>query len=249
MNKLKIILILLVCFYNCIYSNNYSNKESIIDDEDPIKSNSESIKNTIKIFKKKYCFKSTKTPNNSFIKRSNGKENALKEFKFIFREKDQGGGLGNLKKIKLWASNNEWKKIRKSHYDWWMFPNDQGSSKEFAFDEELLTELSRDKAYVSDYIEGVRLVLLAWGWDLNNNKFVENPHPDQRWDGYAVRLMKIIYSLILLEQAEEYESVCKFIISIIKRDHGGVPYEDIEDWKWINIYAKVKERLKNEIKT
>ncbi len=251
MNKINIILLFIFYFHNCKDSNNDTNENSIneIEYQNPVKSESKNIKHSIETLKKEYCFKSIQIPNNSFIKRSKSKEDALKEFKYIFREKDQGD-FGNLKKIKLWASNNEWGKIHSFHYDWWMFPSDRSTSgykMKFAFDKQLLKELLKDKSYIDDYLEGVRLVLLAWGWDLKNKKFIDNPHPDQKWDSYSIRLLKIIYSLILLEQVSEYDSVCKFVIAIIKRDHKGIPYEDKGDWKLINIYAEVKERLKKKL--
>ncbi|MCP3659338.1 MAG: hypothetical protein GY830_03060 [Bacteroidetes bacterium] len=195
----------------------------------------------IKELKSQYCFKNKKY-NNEFINISKGVEEALKEYKYIFREKEQGDGYGNLKKIKMLANKKDWDKIHHIHYDWWMFPSDRDSAgydMTYSFDERLINELKKDKKYIKDYLEGIKYVLLAWGWDFEKNSPIKNLDTNQKWDGYSVRLLKIIYSTILLEQLDAYNSVCKFIEYIINNFHNGVPYPNTGNWEYINLYTKV----------
>ena len=43
-----------------------------------------------------------------------------------------------------------------------------------------VAELAADEAWIADYLDGVRIEALAWGWDLAAAAPVPDPDPEQR---------------------------------------------------------------------
>ena len=115
------------------------------------------------------------------------------------------------------AAANEWSRVHSAHYDWWMFPINRGSSYglKWTVHEGDVEELERDPEFVKNYLRGVELQALAWGWDLNKAEYVQNPHPDQRWSNWPIRLWKCASSLRLFGFTVEFESMKKYAQHLI----------------------------------
>lgn len=109
-----------------------------------------------------------------------------------------------LARFRDWALRHEWSAMHRAHYDWWMFPVDRPSSYGFRFtvyaDE--VRELTADDAYLAGYREGVRLLLLGWGWDTQLCELVHDPDADQRWHDWPIRLLKCLDSTRLFGQED-----------------------------------------------
>ena len=123
------------------------------------------------------------------------------------------------------ASRGRWKDIHDSHYDWWMFPIDSPSSDRlkwsvYAGD---IAALKQDPTFIRDYRRGVELLMEAWGWDLDNQEFLPDPAPVQKWQGHPVRLYKAAYSLWLFGDETQFASLRKYALTLIRRG---------EDFKW-----------------
>ena len=109
------------------------------------------------------------------------------------------------------ASRN-WQAIHSRHFDWWQFPIDDGSRVEFNMNSESDIETLRsDEDWISGYLESVKLVAKAWGWDVDACALISD---GGFWDKKDVRLAKIIRSLWLFEQSEYFESMQKFATHI-----------------------------------
>lgn len=117
-----------------------------------------------------------------------------------------------------WAVNREWLSFHKSHYDWWAFPFDKPSSYAFAYtiyDEEV-NKLKEDKFFIEKYLKGVELLMLSWGWDLKQEKLIDNPDSDQKWQNWPIRLHKCAMSVKLFGFKKEYNSIKKYAEYLMK---------------------------------
>ena len=117
------------------------------------------------------------------------------EMKNSLRNSKEGG---NLTKFREWAKEKKWKEIHNSHYDWWMFPipiNSSGQGMKYALFGGDILELKKDPTYIADYLEGVELVCLAWGWNLKTSSLISSPTQGQKWTCYDIRLQKMLQSL------------------------------------------------------
>jgi len=119
----------------------------------------------------------------------------------------------------VWASRNEWIEFHLGHYDWWMFPIDEPSSFGYAWvvSEGDVQELKQDPKYLTNYLRGVELLALSWGWDLRRKTYVPNPMPDQRWQEWPIRLYKVSKSLKLFGFEEQFESMRKYANDLIQK--------------------------------
>jgi hypothetical protein len=104
-----------------------------------------------------------------------------------------------LARFEVWAARGDWHAIHRAHYDWWMFPIDETSQHGapytvYAGD---IVELKQDPVYVRNYLRGVTLLALAWGWDLKERCPVARPQPGQAWSDWPIRLYKAGRSLQL----------------------------------------------------
>ena len=132
-----------------------------------------------------------------------------------------------LLKFRQWAREDKWEMFEPlhSHYDWWMFPIDrtsQGHGATYQLNQREIETLKDDIEFMSDYREGVKLVLNSWGWDANRGKQVESPKDSQQWKGYGVRLGKMAESLSLFDETELYDQVKKFYTQ--------VAHTNVEEW-------------------
>jgi hypothetical protein len=131
-----------------------------------------------------------------------------------------GGGVG-LAKLKKFTP----KKIHESHFDWWLFPIDRSSNgygDRFNLKEENFRGLINNDSFMKDYVEGIRRVLWGWGWDLDKNQvIISSDFPDQKWDGYAIRLIKMANSLLLFIQYAEKEGK-RGLVTNLKKQYASI---------------------------
>jgi len=133
------------------------------------------------------------------------------------------GPGGNLTKFIKWDKARTYSRFHHSHYDWWMFPNDRdswGQGRKYAvFQEDIDALLDEVEGYLENYKLGTRLVLRSWGWNMDEERFYEKEEKtkEQRWTGYNVRLLKMLYSTIILKQWDVYRSVYKFCIGLLEQ--------------------------------
>ncbi len=109
-----------------------------------------------------------------------------------------------LNDFEQWARNEDWSKFHHSHYDWWTFPIPEGSSKGMAYTvyEDEVNQLFKDCRYINSLKRCTDLVCKAWGWDLYNRKFIENPAYNQKWSNWPIRLYKMAFCLEFLGLSE-----------------------------------------------
>lgn len=111
-----------------------------------------------------------------------------------------------------WADEGNWLAFHEAHYDWWMFPIDQPSRLGFAYtvNHDAIENLMNDQEFMSNYIRGVELLLLSWGWKLYEKSLVPNPEEHQSWHDWPIRLSKCAQSLELFGCTETYQSVVAY---------------------------------------
>lgn len=143
---------------------------------------------------------------------------------------DHSFGCCGLTQLQAFSRSKDYNAIRSHHYDWWMFPIDRsttGKGEKFRLSSHHFTTLAQHPAFIKDYIEGIRIVLDAWGWDLKNKRDISKG--SQRWDGYGIRLAKMANSLQLFiknaktpsvrkELENVYQSVRLFYRNIVLRN-------------------------------
>jgi hypothetical protein len=114
-----------------------------------------------------------------------------------------------LDSFEAWAINNRWGSFHVNHFDWWMFPIDEPSRFGYAWTvyEGDVAELMNDEAYIRNYLRGVELLSLSWGWGLYNRNYVAGPQGDQSWQGWPIRLYKASKSLKLFGFDHLFESL------------------------------------------
>ena len=111
-----------------------------------------------------------------------------------------------------WALNDEWETFHSSHYDWWTFPIDRPSSYGLAWTvyQGDAAELKQDGVFVANYLAGVRLVALSWGWDVAAATHIPAPKLGQSWHNWPVRLFKAALSCRLFGYADLFSSLKTF---------------------------------------
>lgn len=132
-------------------------------------------------------------------------------FPLMARQKRQ------LDDFEKWAAAGDWREIHLAHYDWWMFPIDAPSSYGYAWTvyEGDITALKQHADYIQNYLRGVELLALSWGWDLAKQDFIANPAADQRWFDWPIRLYKCAKSLQLFGFETEFESMRQYALHLI----------------------------------
>lgn len=136
---------------------------------------------------------------------------------FVTRVKDK-----QLKTLRLFRTKAEvgaWGGIHHAHFDWWMFPIEDGSHDEFnVYSQEDIDGLVSDDEWLPRYREAVTLMLAAWGWDAEGRTMVTDAGRDQGWSNWDVRLAKVVRSLYLFEQKDLMESAQHYA-RLVQRDH------------------------------
>lgn len=123
-------------------------------------------------------------------------------------------GLGSLEKFRSWSKANQWYEFSsRNHFDWWMFPIGDESSQGYAYTvlAKDIEMLKNDKVFLNNYREGLRLMFLSWGWNLESSSLISNPGEYQRWRGYDVRLRKALLSMYLFSQDKYFESGLRYL--------------------------------------
>ena len=144
----------------------------------------------------------------------------IEGLKLAMMEQDQEG-LGSLTKFRKWASLNKWIEFsNKNHFDWWMFPIGDESSRGYRYSvfNQDIELLKKDAEFINNYREGLRLIFLSWGWDLEKSTEVLSPALDQEWRYYDVRLRKAIHSMYLFDQDKYLSSALKYVQKLSKEE-------------------------------
>jgi len=141
-----------------------------------------------------------------------------KHSEFIGLEALKVAQANQLKKLEEWVLNNDWQKFQVSHFDWWMFPFSKPSQYGFAYTvyESEIQTLKQDPEFIKNYLRGVELVLLSWGWDLYKEEMVPEPALNQEWHNWPIRLYKCGMSLQEFGFETEFNSVRKYANIILK---------------------------------
>jgi len=157
-----------------------------------------------------------KTDLNKIDKKNNDNDfvtyDKMKEY---MQNGDEGPGL---KQFKEWETLMSWNEIHGAHYDWWVFPIPDPSNNYLKYSVFLedIKILKEDTVYVTNLKECARIICLAWGWDLNNKKYIDNPDTinGQIWQDHSIRLFKMILSLLCFELIDEANSAIQLGKSI-----------------------------------
>lgn len=119
-------------------------------------------------------------------------------------------------------SNTDWSKLHDDHFDWYMFPIDDGSRVEYNVSSELhVGRLKSNVEWFAGYREGISLALSAWGWDTASARRIEPLAQGMGWTDWDVRLSKIIRSLWLFEEATLLNSLQSFAREIQANEKRG----------------------------
>eukprot|EP00729_Bicosta_minor_P002553 gene2553-9319_t len=130
-----------------------------------------------------------------------------------------------LAKWNAFELGNKWGSLHNDHFDWWMFPIDDGSMPEFnVTSEEHVAQLKSEREWLLGYREGVRLALAAWGWDTSHEKRIVPIQQGMGWTHWDIRLSKIIRSLFLFEETQLLNSVQAFARELQKNEKKAKTY-------------------------
>jgi len=142
------------------------------------------------------------------------------DHQFVGVEKLKAKQKWQLDQFQSWAAESDWGHLHREHYDWWMFPTDEPSSKGLAWTvyEGDIVELNSDAQYVRNYLEGVRLLALSWGWEVDKQTYVVDPLPEQQWQHRAIRLYKCVKSLKLFGHRQYFDSMKQYTLALMRQD-------------------------------
>jgi len=117
---------------------------------------------------------------------------------------------GSLAKFRALARNNRWDMIGYAtgyQFDWWVFPTPRsGLYPEFRVSTDrhqqgrFYRSLLNDRRYVRQFQEMCNYVALSWGWNLRNNRNVQNKTTSQKRPVYALRYYKMLKCLALMNR-------------------------------------------------
>jgi len=127
-----------------------------------------------------------------------------------------------LKVFRKKAAKGRWGDIHYDHFDWFMFPIEDGSQSQYNVLEKDVEELKSNSDWHKGYLEGVELVSRAWGWDVKKGVNVAPMEDGMGWTNWDVRLAKIVRSLWIFGEKEYFESMQKFAWFIAPK--GGLYY-------------------------
>jgi len=117
-----------------------------------------------------------------------------------------------LAKFERLVSSGEFTGIHSDHYDWWMFPIDERSSRglEFTVFQDDIVALKQNPEFMKSYRKGMYLLLFSWGWDMNTNSKVKNAGTGQKWQMYPIRFYKVAKSALIFDQSDYFNSMKKY---------------------------------------
>jgi hypothetical protein len=96
--------------------------------------------------------------------------------------------LEQLQQFRDLAAAGQWEQIHRQHFDWYMWPVEDGSQSQYNVLAEDVAELLADDDWVDRYHESLALVSAAWGWDVVGARPVEPLQPGQGWTDWDIRL-------------------------------------------------------------
>ena len=137
----------------------------------------------------------------------------------------KGVQLEQLQKFRDLAAAGRWEEIHQDHFDWYMWPIEDGRQARYNVLEDDVEELLADEQWLERYHEALALCCAAWGWDVAKARPIEPLADGQGWTDWDVRLAKMIRSLWLFGQVKERQSLQTFARSI--KPHGGLRYGHI----------------------
>jgi len=115
--------------------------------------------------------------------------------------------------------------LHNHHFDWWMFPIDDGSRREFnVLGESDVEELRNDEQIMANINEGWRRCCRAWGWDFENRKRFDPMPEGCGWTNWDVRLAKMIRCAWLFENQNALDSLQAFAHDLQKNEKQGAPF-------------------------
>lgn len=145
---------------------------------------------------------STSTSSLQVVNQESKKEKGSKDKKRERESNDEFVGIAELKRqhaetltmFQACEQRNDYRELHASHYDWWMFPIDQSSSGKgdgYKLSQRDIDDLKGDKTFMTDLVEGVRILCKSWAWDFGNSlPITTGLGREQRWTWYSVRLFK-----------------------------------------------------------
>jgi len=77
-----------------------------------------------------------------------------------------------------------------------------------------IVDLKNDEKFMKRYREGIKLLILAWGWDIEKKEFVQSPQNGQKWQQYPIRLYKAAKSALLFGEDDYFESMRLFVVQL-----------------------------------
>jgi len=136
--------------------------------------------------------------------------------------KDQQEQLGKFRK---YANLRKWQNIHNDHYDWFMFPIEDGSKARYNVYEDDVVELMNNRKWILGYREGIQHCARAWGWNVKASTLMKPTDEEMGWTHWDVRLAKIIRSLWLFGEKELFDSMQSFAKTV--KPNGGLRYGNI----------------------
>eukprot|EP01124_Arcella_intermedia_P022616 TRINITY_DN3407_c0_g1_i1.p1 TRINITY_DN3407_c0_g1~~TRINITY_DN3407_c0_g1_i1.p1 ORF type:complete len:256 (+),score=50.92 TRINITY_DN3407_c0_g1_i1:81-770(+) len=123
------------------------------------------------------------------------------------------------------AEKGDWGAIHSDHFDWFMFPIEDGSRGQYNVFEADVEELKGDAEWRKGYLEGVDWAARAWGWDLQKARPISPLLPGMGWTCWDVRLAKMIRSLWIFREKKEMESLQRFALQVAPQ--GGLKFGSV----------------------
>ena len=141
-----------------------------------------------------------------------------------------------VKEFRTYAKYKDYHLFHNTHYDWWTFPIEKKSKFGFGYSIDLIDAkiLKQDKIYMDNYLEGVKLLALAWGWDIENQKLFEKRQSTQKWSFWPIRLYKATRSLEMLKHCgypSEIDSTINLYFDSLKI-YGKLVINKYGEFKW-----------------
>lgn len=89
-----------------------------------------------------------------------------------------------------------------------------------------IKELKSNLEWMSDYRKGIALLLLSWGWDIENKKPVEKPNKNQQWQSYPIRFYKAAKSAYLFGEETYFNSMKLYAEYLLSKSSDSLLGED-----------------------
>lgn len=131
-------------------------------------------------------------------------------------------------RLRTRSQNRDWCGIHRDHFDWWLFPIDDGSRKECNLCcERDIERLLEDALWIEGYKESLRIVARAFGWDIERSQLTDSLDggnwETNTYSNRDVRLYKMIRSTWLFGLKDYFASLqafAKYIDSVWHENEG-----------------------------